>query len=60
MSDHQLIDEILSLDEKLEDKADQLIQLANDNGGEDNITLAIIHNSECEKAGDNSCSLASE
>ena len=54
------IAEILSKDENLENKADQLIQMANDNGGEDNITLAIIHNSECEKAGDNSCSLASE
>lgn len=43
---------ILNTDETLEAKADQLIQMANDHGGEDNITLAIVHNIVCEKAGD--------
>ncbi len=45
------IAEVLMADTPLDDKADQLVQMANDKGGEDNITLAIIHNIR-GKAGD--------
>ncbi|MEH7415446.1 Stp1/IreP family PP2C-type Ser/Thr phosphatase [Neobacillus drentensis] len=38
--------EILQNDENLQQKADTLISLANENGGEDNITLAIVEFSE--------------
>lgn len=44
---------ILSQAKELEEKAAALIQLANDNGGEDNITLIIVNNEE--KLGDTSC-----
>ncbi|MCU9612156.1 Stp1/IreP family PP2C-type Ser/Thr phosphatase [Caldibacillus lycopersici] len=43
---------ILLTDDSLEEKATHLIALANDNGGEDNISLAIVHNILAEKAGD--------
>ena len=34
--------QILQLNEQLETKGQRLIQLANDRGGEDNITLVLI------------------
>lgn len=37
------MNEVLEMSTSLEDKANQLIHLANDYGGEDNITVAIIH-----------------
>ncbi|GHH96512.1 Stp1/IreP family PP2C-type Ser/Thr phosphatase [Neobacillus kokaensis] len=39
--------EILLNEDSLDDKAGTLIKLANDNGGEDNITLVIAEFSEC-------------
>jgi protein phosphatase len=38
--------EILANDDELEQKAAKLISLANDYGGEDNISLAIVEFSE--------------
>ncbi|WP_193745446.1 hypothetical protein [Geomicrobium sp. JCM 19055] len=35
-------DVVLNQDNRLEDKADQLLQLALDRGGEDNITFILI------------------
>ncbi len=51
LSDEKIF-EILRGEESLEEKADTFIRLANDGGGEDNITLAIIQNSQRGKAGD--------
>ncbi|WP_033829268.1 Stp1/IreP family PP2C-type Ser/Thr phosphatase [Bacillus andreraoultii] len=45
------IKEVLKTEQDLAEKADRLIQMANDNGGEDNITLAIIYKDHL-KAGD--------
>ena len=51
VSDNEIYN-IVASEAELEKKADQLINLANDYGGEDNITSAIIHNIEHEKAGE--------
>lgn len=40
---HEQLKHILQADGEIEKKGEQLIQLANDGGGEDNITLVIIH-----------------
>ncbi|WP_216828034.1 Stp1/IreP family PP2C-type Ser/Thr phosphatase [Alkalihalobacterium elongatum] len=37
------IEELLRLSNSVNDKVDKLIDLANDRGGEDNITVAIVH-----------------
>ncbi|HWO77907.1 MAG TPA: Stp1/IreP family PP2C-type Ser/Thr phosphatase [Bacillus sp. (in: firmicutes)] len=38
--------QILESEQRLEEKAEQLINLANENGGEDNITIVIVKNDE--------------
>ncbi|MFB9762254.1 Stp1/IreP family PP2C-type Ser/Thr phosphatase [Ectobacillus funiculus] len=40
---HEQLKHILHADGEIEKKGEQLIQLANDGGGEDNITLVIVH-----------------
>lgn len=48
LSEQAMLD-ILTSDRSLEEKAQTLIHLANEHGGEDNITLAIVEfSSECE------------
>ena len=50
ISDREL-EEILRMNNPIAEKADQLILLANEYGGEDNISLAIIYNFADEKVG---------
>lgn len=45
------IEMILQSEASLEEKSDQLVKLANDRGGDDNITLAIIYNAAVKKEG---------
>jgi PPM family protein phosphatase len=51
VSDRELY-EILLSDLSLEEKADRLIRQANEYGGEDNITLALVHYDPSEKVGE--------
>lgn len=51
VSDQELFEVILQ-DYSLEEKADRLIQLANEYGGEDNISIAIVYYDLNEKAGE--------
>ncbi|OUM91553.1 MAG: hypothetical protein BAA03_05015 [Caldibacillus debilis] len=51
VSDRELY-EILLSDLSLEEKADRLIRQANEYGGEDNITLALVHYDPSEKGGE--------
>jgi len=50
LSDHEM-KEILTKEIPLEEKAQEMINLANQYGGEDNITLAIIERNNSSKAG---------
>ena len=52
LSENQIQEIILEEGKSLEEKADLFIRLANELGGEDNITLVMIENSQREKAGD--------
>ncbi|MCK6203845.1 Stp1/IreP family PP2C-type Ser/Thr phosphatase [Bacillus infantis] len=51
----QEMHEILAGEKKLDDKAADLIRLANDNGGEDNITLVIVEFMDAGSSGDTEC-----
>lgn len=51
----QEMQNILLEKNSLEDKAIDLVQLANDNGGEDNITLIIVKNEGGNELGDVTC-----
>lgn len=47
---------IITLDEDVEAKAERLVSMANDNGGEDNITLVILHfDGDVHESGSLSC-----
>jgi Protein phosphatase 2C. len=50
------MEEILRMENPIEEKAEKLIGLANENGGEDNITVAILHREQSSgKAGGETC-----
>lgn len=51
----QEMKEILTQPHSLEDKVEQLVHLANEKGGEDNITILIVENEDDEKSGEASC-----
>lgn len=51
LSDEE-IEKIIRSDHGLEEKADQMVDLANQYGGDDNISLILIHNAAGEKAGE--------
>ncbi|MBU9712466.1 Stp1/IreP family PP2C-type Ser/Thr phosphatase [Evansella tamaricis] len=48
LSDHE-IDEELSKDVSLEMMADRLIEMANERGGEDNVTITLLRHSDLQK-----------
>ena len=49
------IAEIISTPDNIEEKATKLVERANQNGGEDNITLVLIYHVTEEEAGETSC-----
>lgn len=51
----QEMQEVLSQTCSLDNKVDQLVQLANDKGGEDNITILVVENKDNGKLGDAPC-----
>jgi len=54
VSDEELED-LISSEKKIEEIGGNMIQLANDRGGEDNISLIIIHYNSPSKVGENTC-----
>ncbi|HEY4552863.1 MAG TPA: Stp1/IreP family PP2C-type Ser/Thr phosphatase [Bacillaceae bacterium] len=54
VSEQELLD-ILSSKEGVEEKADRLIHLANQYGGEDNISLVILEHGACSESGCKEC-----
>lgn len=46
------IKDLLKSERSLDEKCEELIRLANENGGDDNITVAIVHNTSIEKEGE--------
>ncbi|MED1741772.1 Stp1/IreP family PP2C-type Ser/Thr phosphatase [Bacillus swezeyi] len=47
--------ELLQASSSLEEKAEQLVQMANDNGGEDNITVALLELPSQNEEGEDKC-----
>jgi protein phosphatase len=54
VSDQEL-KELLSSENDLREIGESMVQLANDRGGEDNISLILIHYDASTKAGENTC-----
>ncbi|MFA1818619.1 Stp1/IreP family PP2C-type Ser/Thr phosphatase [Virgibacillus oceani] len=54
VSDEEL-KKLISAEKNLQEIGEEMIQLANDRGGEDNISLIIIHYNSSSKVGENAC-----
>lgn len=53
--DDETLKDMLTTLSSAEEKADQLVQLANDNGGEDNITVALLELPSQIEEGEDKC-----